>query len=107
MANAFKTHDSAGIGTSDVTVYTHPGSGTDTVVIGIVLANVTTSQIKATVQLDAAGTHIIKDVPIPAGTSLDALPGKIVLDGTTNYNIVVSSDTASSLDCVVSVLEQT
>jgi len=101
MANTFKNYTSSGVGTSATTVYTVAAS-TTSVMIGCNIANVTSSQIKVDVQ--AAGTYIVKDAPIPAGSALSVLDGKIILE-TTN-TVVVTSDTASSADVILSVLEQ-
>ena len=102
MANTFKNYTSAGVGTSATTVYTVAAS-TTSVMIGCNIANVTSSQIKVDVQ--AAGVYIVKDTPIPAGAALSVLDGKIILE--TTDTVVVTSDTASSADVIVSVLEQT
>jgi hypothetical protein len=103
MPNTFKRYpSSASVGTSPDTVYT-VGADTTTVMIGVNLSNVTTSQIKVDVQ--AAGVYLVKGVPIPANSSLSALDGKIILE--TTDTVVVTSDTASSCDVLLSVLEQT
>ena len=102
MANVFKNYTSSGIGTGATTVYTVP-SATTSVTIGLNLANVTASQIKVDVQ--AAGAYVVKDAPIPSGAALSVLDGKIILEATDT--VVVTSDTASSTDVILSVLEQT
>jgi len=102
MANTFKNYTSASVGTSAVTVYTVPAS-TTSVTIGLTVANTTASQIKIDVQ--AAGVYVIKDAPIPAGSALSVLDGKIILE--TTDTVVVTSDTATSADVILSVLEQT
>jgi len=102
MANTFKNYTSASVGTGATTTYTVPSS-TTSVMIGCNLANRTTSSIKVDVQ--AAGVYIIKDAPIPSGAALSVLDGKIILE--TTDTVVVTADTASSCDVIVSVLEQT
>ena len=102
MANTFKNYTSASVGTGATTTYTVPSS-TTSVMIGCNLANRTTSQIKVDVQ--AAGAYVIKGAPIPSGAALSVLDGKIILE--TTDTVVVTSDTASSCDVIVSVLEQT
>jgi len=102
MANTFKNYTSASVGTGATTTYTVP-SATTSVMIGCNLANRTTSQIKVDVQ--AAGAYVIKGAPIPSGSALSVLDGKIILE--TTDTVVVTSDTASSCDVIVSVLEQT
>lgn len=102
MANTFKNYTSLAVGTSNTTVYTVPAS-TSTVTIGMNLANIETSQINVSVQ--AAGAYVVKDAPIPAGSALSVLDGKIVLEATDT--VVVSSSANSSVDVLLSVLEQT
>jgi hypothetical protein len=102
MANTFKNYTSASVGTGATTTYTVP-SATTAVMIGCNLANTSSSQIKMDVQV--AGVYLAKDIPIPAGSALSVLDGKIILE--TTDTVVVTSDTASSCDVIVSVLEQT
>ena len=102
MANTFKNYTSASVGTGATTTYTVP-SATTSVMIGCNLANRTTSQIKVDVQ--AAGAYVIKGAPIPSGSALSVLDGKIILE--TTDTVIVTSDTASSCDVIVSILEQT
>jgi len=102
MANTFKNYTGASIGTSPSTVYTVPAS-TTAVIIGLNLANRTASSVTVDVQLGS--TYIVKGAPVPAGSALSVLDGKIIAE--TTETIVVTSDTASSIDAIVSVLEQT
>ena len=119
MANTFRVHTKAGIGTSATTVYT-VGSGVTTVVLGLVLGNVTGSAINATVTLESDTAHddgagsdftngnveLVTNAPIPAGGSLETLGGgKLVLQ--TTDILRVTSDTASSLDVALSIMEIT
>jgi len=102
MANTFKNYTQADVGTSPTTVYTVPGA-TTAVIIGCNLSNTTGSSIAVDVQLGS--TYLVKGAPIPSGSSLSILDGKII--GEAADTIVVTSDTASSADVVLSVLEQT
>lgn len=102
MANTFLNYTSASVGTSPVTTYT-VGASTTAVVIGLNISNVTASQIAVDVQV--AGVYLVKGVPIPANSAVSVLDGKIILE-TTN-TVVVTSDTATSADVILSVLEQT
>jgi hypothetical protein len=108
MANTFKSYTDTGIGTSEATVYTVAAS-TVAVVIGCNIANLTGDQINASVRLDKAtgdDIYIIKNIPIPNGSAFEFNTGnKIVME--TGDAIKIVSDTASSLDVVISVLEQT
>ena len=98
---AFNNYTSSAVGTSPTTIHT-VASGKEAVVIGLNLANVTTSQITIDVQI--AGAYIIKGAPIPAGSALSALDGKIIMEA--SDTCVVTSNTASSCDVILSVLEQ-
>ena len=101
MANTFKNYTSSSVGTSPVTTYTVPAS-TTAVMIGCSVSNTTASQIAVDVQV--AGVYLVKGAPIPANSALSVLDGKIILE--TTDTVVVTSDTATSADVIVSVLEQ-
>jgi hypothetical protein len=101
MANVFKNYTTDGAGTSLTTVYTVPSS-TTAVIIGANLANVTDAQIEVDVLLGSI--YLIKGGPIPANTAFSMLDGKIIAEAADT--IKVQSDTASSVDVVLSVLEQ-
>ena len=102
MANTFKNYTSASVGTGATTTYTVP-SATTAIMMGCNLANRTTSQIAVDVQ--CAGVYLVKGAPIPANSALGVLDGKIILEAADT--VVVTSDTASSTDVILSVLEQT
>ena len=110
MANTFKDAAAAATGTSEVSVYTVPSS-TTTTVIGLTCANVTsTSPIKVSIRVyDASATahfYVVKNAEIFEGGALVAVGGdqKLVLE--TGDIIKIISDTASSIDTIVSVMEQ-
>jgi hypothetical protein len=52
MANTFKVKTKAGVGTSITTVYTVPSS-TTTIVLGLIVGNVTGSAVNATVHVES------------------------------------------------------
>jgi len=97
-------------------LYTTPGS-TTTVVLGMVLANVHTSQVTATVKLvsDTTGggrsaanttTFLLKDAPIPVGASLEILAGnKVVLE--TTDKIQIDCSVADKVSVTMSIMEIT
>ena len=101
MANVFKNYTSESVGTSEVTVYTVPAD-TTAIILGCNLASTYSSSVDVTVKINT--THLIKDVPVPSGSALSVLDGKIVAEA--GDTIKVTSDTASSVDVVVSVMEQ-
>ena len=120
MANDFKRFTvssvNTSVGASASSVYTVPaGAGStalESIVIGITLANKTSTGVTASVFLDnytgSNDVYIVKDATIPAGSSLEVMSGnKIVLQHTGSAGDVlrVSSNTATSVDATVSVLE--
>jgi hypothetical protein len=120
MANDFKRFTKPSVNTSTgasaTAVYTVPaGAGSsalESIIIGITLANKTTSGVTASVFLDnydgSNDVYIVKDATIPAGSSLEVMSGnKIVAmnNGTTGDVIRVSSGTATAIDATVTVLE--
>ena len=103
MANTFKNYTSSLSDATETTVYTVPAS-TTSVVIGLNVANTTTSQV--TVSVKVAGTFLVKDAPIPAGSALSVLDGKVIAE-TTDTITAQSSDSSGNVDVIASVLEQT
>lgn len=107
MANTFKRYTSNSIGTSLATVYTVPSS-TTSVVIGGIVANVTADTVNITVTATTSSTVINligEDTPLPAGTALSFIDGKVVLE--TGDIVKVKSSAATSLDAHLSVMEIT
>ena len=115
MANDFKRFCVPNVGTSNTTLYGVPnnsGAAVESIVIGITMANKTTSGITGSIFIDNEdGTNdvfIVKDATIPAGASLEVMAGnKLVLqnDGTNADNLEGIASAANSLDITVSVLE--
>ena len=112
MANTFKVKTFGGGSTAAdtaMTVYTCPAS-TQTTIIGLTVANITTSQILVTVNLennDGDNVAIIKNAPIPVGGAFVPIGGdqKVVMEA--SDVIKVTSDTANSADSTLSILEIT
>jgi len=110
MANTFKRYASRDVGTSAVTIGSYTvGASTQTTLIGLTVANTTSSVIAVDVQHNdgANDTYIVKDAPVPAGSSLVVVGGdqKVVME--TGDSIKVTSDTATSADAYMSLLEIT
>jgi len=80
---------------------TYTSKTTDTVLVGLLLTNISAAQITATVKIGASGStkEIIKDVPIPAGSALSALDGKLVL----NANDTVEATASASSACIIHI----
>ena len=108
MANTFKLKTKANVGITTQNVYVVP-SATTTVVIGITLANTSGSGCIVGVGItrpSADDVKVLKNVPIPQGSSLEFMGGnKIVLE--TNDQINVDSDTNSSVDAALTIMEIT
>jgi len=117
MANDFKRICTPNVSnSSNSTIYAVPaGAGSsalESIVIGITMANKTSSGITASIFLDnedgSNDVYIVKDASIPAGASLEVMSGnKLVLmnDGSNGDNLEALCSAASSLDVTVSVLE--
>ena len=113
MANTFKLKTKAGIDTSLVTVYTVPSS-TTAVIIGLTIANVKGASVTADAKVisDTSNTetnadvYIAKDIPLPAGSSVEVMSGnKIVLQ--TTDAVQVKGSVADAVDATLSIMEIT
>jgi hypothetical protein len=80
MAQDFERNIARNVGTAAVTMRT---ANSDDALIGINIANVTTSQINMDVFINDGSNdyYIVKDAPIPAGSALQVLDGgaKVVM----------------------------
>ena len=119
MANTFKVVSNdvmpASAGTPE-DLYTAPSS-TTTVVLGLIISNVHTSQVTASVKLvsDTSGggrtatnttTFLLKNAPVPVGGSLEILSGnKVVLETTDKLQIDCS--VADKVSITLSIMEIT
>ena len=128
MATEFKRRVYANVPATAIThadakIYTAPAN-CDTVVIGLLLTNTSGASITADVgvipQDNTEGpigastqenfTYLIKGAPIPVGSALEIISGKVVLANTgsgTGDTLCVIASLASSLDATVSILENT
>jgi len=117
MANDFKRFCVPDVSnSSNTTLYAVPAGASsaalESIVIGITMANKTSSGITASIFIDnedgSNDVYIVKDASIPAGSSLEVMSGnKLVLqnDGTNGDNLEALASAANSLDVTVSVLE--
>ena len=116
MANTFKLKTKTGVnGAALSTVYTVPGS-TTAVIIGLTLSNIKGSAITADAQIVTASSsgenaddvYIIKDVPIPAGSSMEVMSGnKIILQTGDVVKAAGSNGSGADADVILSVMEIT
>ena len=121
MANTFKLHNQATASTNAIgggaadDFYTVPGS-TTTIVLGLMLCNILSSQITVDVKVhnDAGAgnegsdivSFLLKGVAIPSGSSLEVLSGnKINLEA--NDKIVIQSSVAAKVSATMSIMEIT
>ena len=96
-----------------LTLYTVPSS-TTCVVIGLILCNVHTTSVTASVKIESntsdtetnENVTVAKDVSIPAGSSLELLTGgKVVVQATDVIKIDCS--VTAKIDATLSILEIT
>jgi len=104
MAQNFRRYTSNAVGTSAATIFT--ANSYDTVV-GISVSNVTGSAINVDVYINDGSNdiHLVKSAPITAGGALQVVDGgaKFVVESGDALKVV--SDTASSADVYVSVVD--
>ena len=104
MANDFKGVQSVNV-TTATTVYTAPGSK-DSIILELDIANTTSSAVTASAEVvdSSAGTDafVVKDAPIPTGSSLQVISGqKIILETGDSVRVTASG----ACDVVCSILE--
>lgn len=108
MANAFKNSIVKNIGTELTEVIEVPDNARTTV-IGLSLANLTPSNLLVSVSVESNNIigHYIKDVLLPANTTLKVLNGgeKLIL-APGDFLYVISSET-DSVDVIASFVEIT
>ena len=116
MANTFKVKTNDAMPTSagtPLTLYTVPSS-TTTVVLGLMLCNVDTSQRLVDVHIESdtsdtetnSNVHAIKDAPIPAGSTLEVMGGKKVVLQASDV-LKIDCDVAAKIDATLSIMEIT
>jgi hypothetical protein len=106
MATTLKSYPTANVGVTATTVYNPTTSGIQSTVIGMTLANTTTSPVTASVTVTSGATtiYIIKNVTLPVGNALSVLgDGKFIVEQ--NDVVQIQSSAASSVDVLVSVVE--
>jgi hypothetical protein len=109
MANSFKNSIIPSIGTSPIDVYT-AGPGVTATIISLSIANridfATTVDVQITDSSTSNTAFLIKSVAVDPGAAfvLAGADQKIVLESADK--ITVTSSLGSSVDCVISILEQ-
>ena len=111
MANNFKNAFATSVSTnsgSPTDVYTaNNGSACNSILIELDVANTGTSAVQVSILVrDSsanASYHIVKNAPLPVGSSLKVVSGqKVVLNGDDKVQIYA---TANTVDVVASILE--
>jgi hypothetical protein len=106
--NTFTRYLAKDVGNTASTLVT-AGSSTETTVIGLSLSNTTTSSITANVFITASEVdyYVVRNVTIASGSSLALFggDGRLVLN--TGDAFKVQTNTASSADAILSVLQIT
>ena len=115
MANTFKNAIKSNVtttGSNYDTLYTAPSSsGNTAIILGLALANKTTSAVTVKVQITdiapSTGTiQLLEDVSIPANTTLEVLGGqKYVLEA--GDALKVQAGTGTAIDAFLGVMERT
>ena len=110
MANTFKSVTSGSIGTALTNIYTCPSS-TTAIVLGTSMANISTNPVAGSIKLAKSGSglgaddvFVVKAAPLPVGSTVEVMSGnKVVLE--VSDTLQMQSDTAGSMDTIVSLLE--
>ena len=105
MANTFKRQTANGIGTAYTSAYTVP-AGKTTVIIGGTVANTGALTVNTEIVIfDGSNTINITgtDTPIPAGTALSFIDGKVVMQA--GDILKAKGSVAGQLDVMLSFME--
>lgn len=109
MANTFKLVTKTGGSTTATTPITIFTATTKTVLIGLSVANLIPNSITIDLEMDsttsgnASSIYIGKGLPVPSGSSLNALTGKIIME--INDVLKVTSSADNSIDIALSFME--
>jgi hypothetical protein len=110
MANTFYRKLSRNIGTSNVAVGSYTvGSSTTTVIVGLTVCNTSgaTVSVDVTVNNGSDDYYIVKGAPISAGGALVPVGGDQKIIMVAGDSLKVRSDSATSVDAILSIMEIT
>lgn len=104
MAQNFRRYTSNAVGTSAATLFTADSFNT---VVGISVSNITLNTIFVDVYINDSvnDIYLVKDAPIPAGSTLQVLDGGAKFVVQSGDALKVVSDTATSADVWVSTVD--
>ena len=107
MAQNFRRYVESAIGTGVRDIPDGANFDTYDTIIGISLANILGATVNVDVYIANGGTnyYLVKTAPIPSGGALQLLDGgaKVVVES--GDRLYIKSDTGSSIDAVVSVVD--
>ena len=110
MANNFKNQGAALVVSPGAVVYSAPVSAGDQAIVhSMIISNIDgTNSADVTIKARATSGdiyfHVVKDVPVPAGSSL-SIPKPVDLEAT--GDILMYASAAGDLEAVLSILEIT
>jgi hypothetical protein len=108
MGTVFKNVLSTGIGTTPVTVLTSNGSATTTI-IGMSLSNTTSGIIQVNIQIQdtvaSTSAYYVYGLTIPPNSSARVVSGGEKLNLGPLTNVIITSNSTTSLDLVMSWVE--
>lgn len=107
MATFFKNKIVKEIGTVPVVALTPPPN-TNSTIVGLSLSNLTEYAVKASVIIKddtSVEGYYMKDVVIPANTSLRAVTSGEKLIISESYELLIQSDLTDSIDAIVSYVD--
>jgi hypothetical protein len=107
MAQNFRRYIERNIGTSAVDIPDGSDFNSYDTIVGINIANTTASAVNASAYIANGGSnyYLIKDAPIPSGSSLQVLDGGAKFVVQSGDRLYIQSNTATSLDVIVSVVD--
>jgi len=107
MAQNFRRYIERSIGTSAVDIPDGTDFDSYDTIVGINIANIVAQQITISAYISNGGSnyYLIKDAPIPAGAALQVLDGGAKFVVASGDRLWIVSDTANSVDVIVSAVD--
>ena len=105
MAQQFRRYTASNVGNSSATTVVTANS--NDALVGIHITNKSSSQALVDVYINdgSADIYLADEVPIPSGSALQLLDGGAKVVAISGDRLYVKSNTASSLDCIVSIVD--
>tara|TARA_R100001463_G_scaffold48465_2_gene97591 strand:- start:374 stop:709 length:336 start_codon:yes stop_codon:yes gene_type:complete len=107
MAQNFRQYKERNIGATPVDMPNGSNFDSYDCIVGIRLANTHTQSITVEAYITSGGAnyYLIKNAPIPSGSSLELIDGGAKVVCISGDRLYIKSDTATSLDAIVSVVD--